>query len=281
MTCAFHNLKSNRTGKSDCLSPNVDAEYVLPGTIISSEPLRPSNATDLKNKEIEERLAALRDNDSDKQKVMSVNEIEERLARLRGVSVKEIRSPSVLLTGKRKEETAENLIEKAKAEANIEKKWESEALCNDDDFADLLSADDAESKSDNNVDMLFGDGTLRNLKELQETIASINPYSKDGKSLSQKQDEMNNEMKALLKLTKQNSLKAEKVTEEMSKFWDSNLERVPQDVDIVDEDVEVDEADLKKIIAEAEEAVNKEKEVLKQTKKPKRGFLSRLFHSND
>uniref|UniRef100_F1L287 Zinc finger FYVE domain-containing protein 19 n=1 Tax=Ascaris suum TaxID=6253 RepID=F1L287_ASCSU len=260
------------------------------------------------DRDIEKRLNDLKSEraileNKGRKKTPTLSEIEERLAKLREVPVEEIRNPSLMFARKKgevKEETVRDIIEKARDEVRIEKKWDPvkqleqrynqyhHIEVNNDDQEELPAVQTkkfcGESPTSSGIsnDIIMGEETIRGMKDLADKLKFAEQESFEAAACVAASDKSaKKEMRRIARLTRQESLKNEKINKELGKFWERSLDKYGNDVDS-DEDNEVDEAELQKIIREAEQAENEVKETVKKSKKVrnKGGFLLRFFRSS-
>ncbi|VBB29016.1 unnamed protein product [Acanthocheilonema viteae] len=230
----------------------------------------------------------------------SVDDIEKRLAKLRGVPVENIRYPrSAILNGN--EETVEKLMKRARDEAILETKWDRSRKSEEDDvdpeeFIKMCESDASLSElsgklSISDTDVTMGRDTIRNLKDIQRTIKLAKQRSMKAAKLTgsvgNDNDSVDNEIKKLMKLTNQSNVKSEKISDELSKFWEKrfnhNLSSSESSIksENPDDDAEIDYEELQKVVLEAEKAEMEATEMIKQSKKSdkKYGIFSKIFHS--
>uniref|UniRef100_A0A915C2H4 FYVE-type domain-containing protein n=2 Tax=Parascaris univalens TaxID=6257 RepID=A0A915C2H4_PARUN len=259
------------------------------------------------DRDIEKRLDNLKSErrileNKESKRTPTLSEIEERLAKLREVSVEEIRNPSLMFARKKgevKEETMKDIIEKACDEVRIEKKWDPvkqleqrynqyhHIEVNNDHQEELPTVEakkfcgESPTSSTINSDIIMSEETIRGMKDLADKLKFAEQESCEAAACVAANDRSTKkEIRRIARLTRQESLKNEKINKELGEFWERNLERYGNRIGS-DEDNEVDEAELQKIIREAEEAENEVKETMKKSKKVrnKGGFLSKFFRS--
>ncbi|KAL3985103.1 hypothetical protein ACH3XW_37250 [Acanthocheilonema viteae] len=232
---------------------------------------------------LEKRSEMLRINGQD---TPSVDDIEKRLAKLRGVPVENIRYPrSAILNGN--EETVEKLMKRARDEAILETKWDRSRKSEEDDvdpeeFIKMCESDASLSElsgklSISDTDVTMGRDTIRNLKDIQRTIKLAKQRSMKAAKLTgsvgNDNDSVDNEIKKLMKLTNQSNVKSEKISDELSKFWEKrfnhNLSSSESSIksENPDDDAEIDYEELQKVVLEAEKAEMEATEMIKQSKK--------------
>ncbi|VDN00963.1 unnamed protein product [Thelazia callipaeda] len=174
-------------------------------------------------KSMEERARRLRMNAEDKN-IPSVTNIEERLAKLRGVSVEDIRHPRVFVLDQNKyqEDEVENLMRQAKDNAKIDKKWSQDLE------STKYSYDLSSIPSTSNADILIDSDTIGNLRDLHQTLKLAKQQSIEAADLidaSTNDKSVDEEIEKLLKQTKQNSVKSKKINKEFNKFFEQRLQR--------------------------------------------------------
>ncbi|VDN29618.1 unnamed protein product [Gongylonema pulchrum] len=162
--------------------------------------------------DLEKRLDRLRA--SSGEMVPSVSDIETRLAKLRDVPVEYIRNPRTCIVNRESstEESVKKLLQKAKDEAAIARKWsgrklDSESVVNPQQYlassADKASHHDSEDPCSSDGAILMGQDTIRNLKDLRRTMKLAKQRSmKAAKSIRKGTDDqsLKNEMKELMEL---------------------------------------------------------------------------------
>lgn len=238
------------------------------------------------------------------QDMPSVSDIEKRLAKLYDMPLENIRYPrSAIINGnKAEEETVEKLMKRARDEAMLEKKWDASRKSEDKHDIDpaefiKMCKNNASVPDELNGELfisntdIMGQDTIRNLKEIQRTMKLAKQQSVEASKLtgiSNDNHAMDNEIKELMKLTNQSNQKSEKISDELSKFWDRRLNH-----DVLsssessfksensDDKSEIDCEELQRIVLEAEKAENEAMQMVKESKKnsKKSGILSRIFHS--
>uniref|UniRef100_A0A183US98 FYVE-type domain-containing protein n=1 Tax=Toxocara canis TaxID=6265 RepID=A0A183US98_TOXCA len=204
------------------------------------------------------------------EKIATVNEIEERLALLRGVPVEEIRNPSLMFARKRGEvrgESVKDLIEKAHDEVRIEKKWDPvkqlerryneyhhNVDVNNDNQEEELPAvqmkkfcEESPSSSGMNDDIIMDEDTVRGMKDLAKTLKLAEEESFDAAACAEASNKSaKRQMEEIAKLTRQKSLKNERINAELGRFWEKSFEKYGSQ-DGSEQDNEVDEEELQKV----------------------------------
>uniref|UniRef100_A0A915PEW1 Uncharacterized protein n=1 Tax=Setaria digitata TaxID=48799 RepID=A0A915PEW1_9BILA len=235
---------------------------------------------------------------AERQNVPSVSDMEERMARLCDVPVEGSRYPRVALVN-RNEDTVEKLMKRAGDEVMLEMKWnrcgksKGELDVNPEEFIKIVGSDGAlsnelsEELSPPHINVL-GRNTIRSLKELKGTMKLAKERSMETAMLSTIANDksVDDEIMKLMKLTRQNSMKSEKISEELSRFWENRLDcQLSSDSshksEHSDGNDKISDEELQKIIMEAEQMENEAKQMVRQSKKngKKNGILSRIFRA--
>ncbi|MCP9259686.1 hypothetical protein DINM_003046 [Dirofilaria immitis] len=278
-------MKNNKWSSNDDLPPPSMRQNYANAFLPSSQFLSQNDQLNEKDKILAQH-----------QDTPSVSDIEERLAKLRDVSVDDIRYPrfAIVNENRTEEETVQKLIRQAKDEAALEAKWDTsgkseEHDINPEEFIELCknnaspSDDLNEELSISNADIM-GRDTIRNLKQLQRTMKLAKQQSKEAANLvdtDSNNRSMESEIEELMTLTKQSNKKSAKINEELSKFWEKRLNDEMSSSESSLDNIEINQNELKRIILEAEKTENEAMQMVKESKRSskKNGIFSRIFRS--
>uniref|UniRef100_A0A1I7VRJ4 Fibrous sheath-interacting protein 1 n=1 Tax=Loa loa TaxID=7209 RepID=A0A1I7VRJ4_LOALO len=249
---------------------------------------------------LEERAKMLKIND-ESQHTSSMSDIEQRLANLRGLPVEDIRYPrfATVYRNEVEEETVEKLMRRAKDEIMLEKKLDrsdkldDEHDVNSEEFIKMCTSnasvpDELSGELPLSDIDIMGQDTIRNLKEIQQTMKLAKQRSVKAAKLTgigNDNHSMDNEIKKLMTLTSQSNMKSEKINDELSKFWKRRMDNGASSSESSsksensDDEAEIDCGELQRVILEAEEAENEAMQMIKDSRKngKKTGIFSRIF----